>query len=169
MSKLTLHERFWSKVAQPNENGCRLWLRGTGARGYGAFNFRGRSHAASRIALMLTTGEERGIAWFACHHCDIPLCVEPTHLFWGTQKDNMRDCSTKGRCNIPQLRGEDSARAILTTIQVQQVRYLYHYVGGYTNAELAKAYGLKSKDCMQDITAYESWRHISDVFTRRSI
>ena len=54
-----------------------------------------------------------------CHRCDVPACVNPEHLFLGTQTDNMRDCSAKKRSNHA---GARNGRAKLDEVQVRQVR-----------------------------------------------
>ncbi len=54
------------------------------------------------------------------HKCDNPCCCCPTHLFLGTQKDNMADKVCKGRQS--KLRGEENGRAKLTEDQVNAIR-----------------------------------------------
>lgn len=83
----TLAESFWTKV----QRGDDCWPYGAGA-GYGKF----RGMPAHRAAWILTNGRvPPGL--FVLHHCDNPPCVRPDHLFLGTQTDNMRDASQKGR------------------------------------------------------------------------
>lgn len=54
------------------------------------------------------------------HHCDNPPCVNPAHLFLGTNADNVADKLRKGR--LPDTRGERNANAHLTAALVQQIR-----------------------------------------------
>lgn len=67
-----------------------------------------------------------------CHRCDNKLCVNPAHLFLGTQLDNIRDMVRKGRCKRAKLRPSDIA-----TIKAQHKR-------GTGIKELAKEYGVKA-------------------------
>jgi hypothetical protein len=67
-------------------SGCRLWLGEMSTRGYGLW----RRYQAHRASYRAFRGEiPSGL--LVCHHCDVKLCVEPTHLYAGTRGDNTRD------------------------------------------------------------------------------
>ena len=92
------------------ETGCWEWNRSRDRAGYGRF---GRSGKAHRYALALATGGTMPDSHIqACHHCDNPPCVNPAHLFWGTQVDNSRDMSAKGRGGRPPRIPHDELPAI---------------------------------------------------------
>jgi hypothetical protein len=88
--------RFWKKVEKTND--CWWWTGARDERGYGRFSI-GRSQAsrlAHRVAWLFSGGTLEGEA-LLLHRCDNPSCVRPSHLFVGTQVDNMRDANRKGR------------------------------------------------------------------------
>jgi hypothetical protein len=82
-------------IPEPN-SGCWLWLGRVSPSGYGVFSPYAVRTLAHRFSLQMATGEE-GAGLVACHHCDNPPCVNPDHLFWGTQRDNIKDAFRKGR------------------------------------------------------------------------
>jgi hypothetical protein len=109
--KTTWQERFWSKIdqngpiARADLGPCWIW---TAARfkqpdsfEYGAFHKDGQNRPAHQVALVMQLGRPLGPCMKALHRCDVPLCVrnddEQSHLFEGTQADNMRDMIAKGR------------------------------------------------------------------------
>lgn len=98
-----IHIRFW-KFVNKDSNGCWFWTGATDGRGYGHISTaRDKSpQKAYRLAYEMRYGPipEGGVI---CHKCDTPLCVNPEHLFLGTQKDNMQDASKKGRLNPASL------------------------------------------------------------------
>lgn len=95
----TVADRFWSKVAKVDGEGCWLWQAGQNRHGYGAFYLNGRNHPAPRIAYELTYGPiPEGM--LACHRCDNPQCVRPDHLFLGDTRANAVDMVAKGRSAV---------------------------------------------------------------------
>lgn len=82
-------------IPEPN-TGCWLWGGHTNEDGYGKLSVEGKLKSAHRVSFEAFNGKiTKGL--LVCHKCDTPQCVNPDHLFLGTQLDNMRDMSIKGR------------------------------------------------------------------------
>ena len=95
----TEKNRFYSRVKLPNKNGCMLWAgrRSTLSGNYGQFASKcKKTFTAHRYSYELFFGK---IQKKLCvlHKCDNPQCVNPEHLFLGSQQDNAIDMINKGR------------------------------------------------------------------------
>lgn len=96
---MTLPERFWSKVEKAE--GCWLWTAYRDDDGYGSIRVGRKAELAHRVAWWLTNGPiPPGL--HVLHRCDRPECVNPDHLFLGTQLDNVVDMYRKGRARAYQ-------------------------------------------------------------------
>jgi hypothetical protein len=118
--------RFWRWVDKRSDpRGCWVWFghRRADRFGYGQWNYRrvGERHTlmAHRIAYALTHGPIPQGA-FICHRCDTPVCVNPAHLFVGTNQDNMDDMYTKGRGR--KARGERHPLGKITPSVAAQIK-----------------------------------------------
>jgi hypothetical protein len=115
--KISIKERFWAKVKSGPE--CWVWRNFNGKYPY--FTLRGRRIAAHRVAWEMGHGSiPKGMC--VCHSCDNGKCVRPSHLFLGTQADNMADKVHKGRQVAGVSRGVHNGRAKLTEVQVRAIR-----------------------------------------------
>lgn len=142
-------ERLWSKTKLNEKTGCLEW---TGfVQRYGRIFYNGKSHLAHRVAWEITYGEipENLVV---CHHCDNPKCVNPKHLFIGTQTDNVADRERKGR-NIVQ-KGEKCGTAKLTEEQVKEI-----LKSKLSLTKCAKLYGV-TPQAISMIRNRKNWAHI---------
>lgn len=156
-------ERFMDKVFPEPNSGCWLWL------GYIAKDGYGRVTAADGTGIMLAHRSSFELfrqaippGLYVCHKCDTRACVNPDHLFAGTQRDNMRDCSRKGRCAIPNNpTGELHPRytAKLAPDQVKEIWFLGH-PRSLSNAEIARRYNI-SATTIWKIMNDQKWTHIT--------
>ena len=87
---------FHALVQKAGPDDCWRWLGGFYTCGYGRVTRDGKRPGAPRVAYELATGAVLG-ELLACHSCDNKWCVNPGHIFPGTQKDNMQDWTRKGR------------------------------------------------------------------------
>lgn len=90
-----VRERFLSKITIA-ENGCWEWTASCFQSGYAQFWHDGTNRKASRVSYELFIGEIPG-GLMICHECDNKGCVNPDHLWAGTQSDNIKDAVKKGR------------------------------------------------------------------------
>lgn len=90
--------RFWRHVKQGSEKECWNWT-GCAVKGYGAIGAGskgGKLLKAARVSYEMAHGPIPA-RMKVCHTCDNPLCVNPAHLFLGSDADNARDKMEKGR------------------------------------------------------------------------
>lgn len=143
---MSLAARFWAKVVKTD--GCWRWLGYTVDR-YGRIALDGGRGApcagAHRVSWELHNGPiPEGMC--VLHRCDNPPCVNPDHLFLGTQLDNIADRVRKGRNG--DLSGQNNGRAKLTSEQVLEMRSRHR--GGESYRVLGIAFGV-------------SWGHVGHI------
>lgn len=139
-------ERFFSKIETPDgERGCWLWTGCIGSDGYGRVRRKGKTHSAHRYAYRLFKGEvPEGLC--VLHACDEPKCVNPTHLFLGTKKDNSRDMLRKGR--------HANALPHLSRVDVDEIRRRLQR--GESKTSIAAAFKV-CRSTVQDIEKATTW------------
>lgn len=92
-------EKFWRNVKRSDT--CWLWTAGRFENGYGQFSAPEFSETrAHRVSYRLSVGPIPEDL-YVCHSCDVKLCVNPAHLWLGTNQDNQLDALAKGRLHPP--------------------------------------------------------------------
>lgn len=163
-------ERFWNSVdktpGQGPQRECWEWTGGKFKKGYGRIDIRNRGVKTHRLAYYLTYG-----LWpenLVLHRCDNRPCVNPTHLFIGTDADNAADRSQKGRsaagdrngtrlCPESRPRGNAVWSAKLTPEDIIKIRK--QYAEGAPQHVIAKGFGVK-RNSVNYIVHRKTWKHI---------
>ena len=132
----TVAERLWSQVRRAGPDECWEWNGRRHKQGYGIIWVGSKPLLTHRVSFELANGPIPA-GQCVCHRCDNPPCVNPTHLFLGSQAENMADMAHKRR------------RRALTTFQVTQVRRLRE--AGETVAGVAARFGVCQATIIRDV------------------
>lgn len=149
-------ERVEMQTREDLETGCHVW---TGAKercGYGQIKINGKTVRVHRWIFAREFGEIPD-GQYVLHHCDNPSCINPTHLFLGTQRENMLDMVAKGRGGHPRGAAHTRPMAKLTEDGVRLIRALVQ--DGMLQSEVARVVGA-SRACISDVMTGKTWRHV---------
>jgi hypothetical protein len=152
MPKYTTEDRiraFWSKVNKTDT--CWLWTGKPNATGYGQFNAGDKMWLAHRYSYNLNVGPIMN-GLHVLHKCDVPLCVNPEHLFLGTQAENVQDMLNKGR----EAKGSKRGNAKLKEADIYQIRNLR--LEGLTHRQIASRLNVSHTTIIR-ILLHNSWKH----------
>lgn len=148
----TLEERFWEKVDIQSTGDCWNWLGAKNSGNYGVININRKMVYAHRLSYELHFDKipDRLVVG---HKCDNPRCVNPQHLFLGTQQDNILDKIQKGRNGSPL--GEKSH---LSKLKLEDVLVIKNLLSGktYYDREIAEMFGVTT-GCIQGIKQGHTW------------
>ncbi len=133
---------------------CQEWQRPLNGGGYGSVRFEGKAWMAHRLSYTLNFGPiPYGLQ--VLHRCDNPKCIKPSHLFLGSQRENMADMDEKGRRY--NSRGEASGAAKLNNDTVLEIRAMHE--SGETLKALAKRFGVH-RVTVGLVVRRRTWTHI---------
>lgn len=171
--KQSIEPRFWKKVQIEDPESCWIWIAGRCVDGYGNFWLNNRTVGAHRVSFELTHREEIHDGFFVCHTCDVPECVNPSHMFLGNTRDNTKDRDVKNRTargdrsgrrmHPTSYIGERHPRAKLTSSQVQVILGMTG-----THTSVGRKFGV-SYGTIARIRAGKSWTHIKPVQSQLSL
>lgn len=154
----TFKDRFWAKIKKTD--GCWLWTGSLNNKGYGEIGIGGRGSGTvytHRASWILHFGNiPRGMC--VLHNCpggDNPACVNPDHLWLGTQSQNLADMDEKGRRRV--VIGSSHPKTHLTETDVIRIRCLRRE--GATVKSLCEEYRVNS-GTMSRICTRQSWKHV---------
>ena len=152
----TIQDRFEKKVEMIPFSDCHHWTAATNKFGYGKISLSQSTwQFAHRMSWEFANGPvPEGM--YVLHTCDNPGCVNPSHLYLGSHKDNAQDRERRQRGN--HAKGSSHGRSKLSAEQVIEIRKLYNS-GQYSCRKLGKMFGVDGKS-IADIVNGRNWTHL---------
>lgn len=159
----------WQRV-EKTPTDCWLWLGNKGHDGYGLITLNGKLFRAHRVAFQAATGIEPG-ELHVLHTCDVRSCINPKHLWLGTNQDNVDDKVRKNRQSKGEKhsqalahikfnrKGVNNARAKLTDDAVKEIRGTYKS-RTISRKAFAEKYGV-SISTLKGVLSNKIWTHVS--------
>jgi hypothetical protein len=136
-------DRFWNKVNKTES--CWIWT-GRKDSGYGRLTYKGKKVKANRLVWFLTYGEWPDQSIHVLHKCDNRACVNPDHLFLGTNYDNVMDKVQKIE--------QDSNSNLMMFFEIKKL-----FESGEPRKNIAKKFNIHEKYVYHVISG-KSWGHI---------
>lgn len=138
--------RLWGTIKNKVPEECWLWEGVLNSAGYGVIRIGNKGKLAHRIAYNLAFGLiPKGM--LVLHRCDIRNCVNPDHLFIGTQSDNRIDCINKGRGGQQKLTRED-------VIKIRRMK------GVFTPTAISRMFNV-TPPTIANLLARRIWKHVA--------
>ncbi len=145
--------RFKHGYIVNEKTGCWEWASARYPNGFGLLNAGPKILLAHSVSCILKHGKiPKGKV--VCHKCDNKPCVNPEHLFIGTQAENLEDMKNKGRGSD----GEKNGMAVLSPRSVRLIRLIRKF-GDFTYEEIAALFGV-SYTCVQLIVSKKGWKNV---------
>lgn len=164
--------RFWAHVPErQNASDCWLWAGAINPKGYGIFSVKvdgkWKAMLAHRFSWLVSHCEAIA-SLHVCHSCDVPGCVNPSHLFMATNYENRQDSVSKGRHangdrsgarrhpeRVP--RGIANGQSRLTESAVIEIRL--RAAQGEAPTDIAVQFGISPRN-VRNIINRDTWKHI---------
>ena len=160
----SLERRFWAKVdTSGGPSACWMWKAKAQCNGYGVIHEGGDTTItvyAHRVSYAIHRGDPGPM--LVCHRCDTPGCVNPAHLFLGTEAENAADCVAKGRKVVfrgPRPPGRRRTRG--PKLDADKVRAIRASAAlGETSGPLSRAFGVDSST-IRMVVRRDIWPHVA--------
>ena len=150
----TAKASFLAKV-EIRPSGCWQWIGSKGGGGrYGSVALAGKVQLAHRVAWILFNDSDPG-ELCVCHTCDNGFCVNPEHLFLGSQGDNVRDMENKQRSKHP--KHELHGRAKLTWNDIHHIRQMFKE--GHLKRSIARCFPQVCRETVVSVIDGKTWSH----------
>lgn len=134
-------------------SGCWIWMMGTDRGGYGRIMVDDKGRTTHRYAWTLAKGPiPAGL--HVLHRCDVRCCVNPEHLWLGTNADNLRDAAAKGRLSRSRNVGERNHFSKLTADDVRFIRESKE-----RNVTLAEMFQVDAS-AISNVRRRRNWAHL---------
>lgn len=156
-------EVIFVTLPMATEQGCIEWPYGTSHHGYGIMADGSGTDVVTRQVLAITEGPPPvfdGFRTLACHHCDNPPCINPKHLYWGSELDNAQDTVVRNR--HPVRRGVDNPHAKLTEDDVHAIDAML--ADGHSQEAVAQVFRV-GQTAIAAIRSRRTWSHVEPRVT----
>lgn len=153
-------EEFLNYVSVQGPDDCWPWLGSQNGRGYGRLDFEGSYQQAHRVSFQIHC-EPIPNGQNVLHTCDNTICVNPKHLFLGTQQNNVDDMIAKGRqCFMDKrpLIGSAHPSAQLNEDKVREIKRLLEE--GHRHRDIAEWFNV-GRQTITNISTGHRWSHVS--------
>lgn len=161
----SVEDKFFESIEKIPIAGCWIWMKCLADTGYGNLRIRNKTFCSHRISWLLFNGHiPKGM--HVLHYCDVRECCNPSHLWLGTNLDNILDRCRKGRSVGPSYRPKGLKYKIksnhgewnlsLSKIDRENIRIIYAS-GGISTYELAKRYSVSQPTISNIINRKTKW------------
>lgn len=154
-------QQFLDKAYPEPNTGCWLWVGKTNWCGYGELHKKDNEYKmifAHRYSYAIHKGlfdENLKVL----HTCDQPCCINPDHLFLGTQQDNISDMDAKKRRKCG--RGVNHGHAKINNLIAIEIKKMYRH-GKYRQIDVAKHFGI-SRSVVSKVVNGAAWKHVEGI------